>query len=454
MATTAHLPSEFRAGALFRLALPMIVSRAGLAAMGIADGIMVARCDPHEFAALSLADGTLGRLLDVFIAFLIGGLLLIPRHFASGDTSAARQIWARTIPVSIGLGFVGLFIGLAGKSLLLLTGQKPELAATAAPVMAILGMGYPAALLAIAAAVYLEGINRPQLVAGCVVGANILNLVLNWLLIGGHAGFPAMGARGSALSTTAVRCALGIALVAIACVVNKSLGGPPTTEQADERNKSYRAQWRLSFGTAASVAAMVVLGSSLTIFAGWLGALSLAVFSAAWGLAAPAMLIAMGMSDAAGICVSGAAGRGDDHDAASVAWASLRLTLMPIAAIAIAVSVLANSFAAVYANDPAMRRSIASVLPLVALILVVDSCGFVMVACLRALREAAWPAVIEIGSLVCMVPLAASLAIGRGMGVGGLFLAMLATALIRAALLAARFQWRTRTVLASQTVAV
>jgi multidrug resistance protein, MATE family len=216
MQTQAHLPLGFRSSAFLRLALPMIVSRAGLAAMGIADGIMVARYESREFACLSLAEGTLGRLLDIGIAFLIGGLLLVPRHFARGDSAGARTLWLRTVPVALALGAAGLAAGLCGKLLLALMGQKPELAAGAAPVMAILGAGYPAALLAISAAVYLEGINRPRLVAACVVAANLMNLLFNWLFIAGHFGIPAMGARGSALSTTIVRCVLGIVLGTIA----------------------------------------------------------------------------------------------------------------------------------------------------------------------------------------------------------------------------------------------
>ena len=443
MSSDARLPVGFHKGAFLKLALPMIVSRAGLASMGIADGIMVARFQSREFAWLSLAEGTLGRLLDIGIAFLIGGLLLVPRHFAGGDFEGARRIWLRTVPIALAIGVAGLLIGLQGNFLLRLTGQKAELVLGAAPVMKILGAGYPAALLAIAAAVYLEGINRPQLVAACVVGANVLNVVFNWLFIGGHLGIAAMGARGSALSTTLVRCALGIALMIIAW---RSRGGrvlPPDDRPIEESASSNRTQWQLSFAAAGSVAAMVVLGSSLTIFAGWLGLLPLAVFSAAWSLAAPIALIALGLADATGVYVASESGRAGDRGAAPVAWAGLRVTLFAVGIIALILLLCANLFARIYSKDSTMQASIASVIPVVALILLVDCAGFVMASSLRAIREAAWPAAIEIGAMVLLVPIAASLTFARGMGVRGLFLAMLTAGCVRTTMLAGRFHWRT-----------
>jgi MATE family multidrug resistance protein len=416
----------------------MIVSRAGLAAMGIADGIMVSRYQSHEFAWLSLAEGTLGRLLDVFIAFLIGGLSLAPRHFGRGDAVGARALWLRTLPISVGLGVAGLLVSLAGTPLLRLLGQPVNLAAGAGPVMLILGTGYPAALLAISAAVYLEGGKRPHLVAVSVVAANGLNILLNWVLIGGHLGFPPMGARGSALSTTLVRGGLCLALVSLAWRLRGSEGGVVEAHSA-ERAASRRAQWRLGLGAASTVAAMVLLTSSLVIFAGWLGVLPLAIFSAAWSLAAPAGLVSLGLADAAGILVAS-----DPERAGTVGWACLRMTLLPMAALAAGLALWPHALAGIYTKEAGLRHGMAVVIPIVALILMADAAGFVMAASLRALREVAWPASIEIGSMLMLVPLALGLAFGRGFGIRGLFMAMLLAGLVRSGMLLWRFGWKTQ----------
>ena len=439
------LPHGFNAPAFFRLALPMIVSRAGLAAMDIADGIMVARYSPHQFAWLSMAEGTLARILDIFIAFLIGGLSLVPRHFSQGDATGARIIWLRTIPVALALGGVSIVVTLFGTLFLSLLGQKPELASGAGAVTALLGAGYPAALLAISAALYLEGINQPKLVAVSVVAANLLNLVFNWVLIGGHLGFHAMGARGSALSTTLVRWLLCFTLVGGAWLLHSASSLPVNADDyATERAMSKRSQWKLGLSAATTVSVMVVLSSSLTVFAGWLGTLPLAVFAASWSVASPAGLVALGMADAAGIYVASEGGRAGDRSAAAVAWASLRVTLAPVTVLVSGLFIGAGSLAAMYTKDTAMRMAMGSVIPIVALIVLADCAGFVMASSLRSVRESGWPASIEIGSMLLLVPLALSLAIRNGYGIRGLFVAMLCTSCLRAGALALRFWWRTR----------
>src|SRR5207244_12100293 len=51
-----------------------------------------------------------------------------------------------------------------------------------------------------------------------IVLANLLNALLNWILIFGHLGLPAMGVVGSAWATTASRWLLVVGLMAVSWV--------------------------------------------------------------------------------------------------------------------------------------------------------------------------------------------------------------------------------------------
>ena len=275
-----------------------------------------------------------------------------------------------------------------------------------------------------------------------MVVANVLNIALDWMLIGGHLGLPELGARGAAWSTTLVRCVLALALVGYAWRTTRATPAPVRPDAA-ERLASRRAQWRLGLGSFATTAAMVALVASLTVYAGWLGTMALATYSAAWSIALPLVLVALGLSDAAGIDVAAQAGRGGDASAPKVAWSRVCLALLPVVLIAAALAACAPTIAHWYSADDRLRAATASVLPLALAVVVVDTVGFVLAASLRAVRDAAWLTAIEIGSLVVLLPLAAELALHRAAGVHGLFSAMCAAGVLRAALLAWRFRRRT-----------
>lgn len=446
--------SSFRASAFLAMAAPMIVSRAGLATMDIADGLMVARYQSHEFAWLSLAEGTIGSLLDICVALLIGGLILVPRHLARNDKYGAHLIWRRTLPVALALGGILFLISLAGTRLLTLAGESSQLAGGAGAVIVILAAGYPAALLAVAAAVYLEGSGRPGIVAAAVAVANLLNIGLNWVLIAGHLGMHALGARGSACSTTAVRLLLAVFLVASAWWIRPSRSNHHSEAQRAEHRAAARMQWRLGVSGAATTAAMVALAAPLVLFAGWMGVVPLAIFSAMWNIAAPAGLVSLGLADAAGIQVSKTAGAHSERRATSVAWSAMRVAILVVVVLVALWSGFSRPLADLYTHDPALRSAMPSLVPLLCGILLIDCAGFVAASSLRALREVAWPTSIEIVSMLLLVPLALVLTFHARYGVRGLFLAVLATGLLRTTLLLLRLRFRTPSTLTLESLSL
>jgi MATE family multidrug resistance protein len=408
--------------------------------MGIADAIMVSRYSPEQFAMLSLADGTLGRVTDIFAAFVLGGLILVPRAFGAGNLSECASIWRRTLRPAVVLGVIAALLGFAGTPLFAALHERPALVTGAGQIAIVLGLGSVAALLALTAAVFIEGVKRPTIVAVSVVCANLLNVGLNWLLIGGHAGVPALGARGSAIATTAVRFALAIVLVAYAWRFGKKhrSGEPPPVSTPP------LLQNKLNISSAAIAGVMIALTSSLTVFAGWLGPLALAILAATFALNAPVMLIALGIADATGIRVASRDAQTQPSQAAHAPVRSILATsVLAILAVSLAVALVwclvPHALATIFTHDSAMFGGFAAIIPLASVLIVLDGLCFVTVSALRALRDVMWPTAIEIATLAALVPLAALFAFGMALGVRGLVLAAIVSAALRAFALAWRF---------------
>ena len=196
-------------------------------------------------------------------------------------------------------------------------------------------------------------------------------------------------------------------------------------------------------GAAATVGVLVALTAVMTAFAGWLGMVPLVVYSAAWNVAGPVALITLGLADATGLQVAAEAGRHGDAAAARVAWMNLRRTLLPVGALAALLIAATRPAATFYLADHSAAAVMASCLPFVACLLVIDASGFVMAAALRSVRDAVGPPGIDIGATALLVAIAATLTFYRGMGVHGLFTAMVIAGLVRAGLLVWRFHSRT-----------
>lgn len=429
------------------LAVPMVVSRAGLAGMSIADGIMVARYSPSQLALLGLSEGTLGRVLEILVALLIGGIALAARAHESATPHEAGAVWRRAVGLGLLTGFAATALGLLGRSWLGWFGEAPSLTDGAAPVVAVLGAGMPLALVAVATGVFLEAVGRAPAVAGAVVAANALNIALNWLLISGHFGLPALGALGSAISTSLVRASLAVALVIYAWTLtdHARLGirrAPPGAETGDGTQ-----QRRLGYGAAATAAVMNLLGVSVTVLAGWLGTLPLAAITALWNALSVGALVAFGMGDATALRVAASLGAAPSGDRArysplAAALLGLGVTMLALALLVVPVLLAPAVVAGVYAPHGQLRAALIALLPLGGLVLLCDGASFVLGAALRGLGDAVRPTGLQIAVAALLVPLAWWLAVGRGGGAAGLVTAILITSVLRAVLLAGRLAWR------------
>lgn len=408
---------------------PLIISRAGLAMMGIVDMAMLARFGATDLSVAALAEGSFGRILDVCVAFLIGALPLLGVAQARGDAATALAIWRRGCIAALALGGLCLALALVAGPLFLIAGQPPALSTAAGRVVAIHGAGAAFALVAVASAVFLEGMKRAPVVALAVIIANLANLAFNPLLIAGGGGIPALGATGSALVTLAVRIGLCAALVAMTAREARRRGEPLARRPA-LRDPTAREQWRIGATIAGTAASMHGFGIVLTIMAGWHGAVPLAAYCSCWIFNLPFMLFAGGYGDAATLRVA----RGE-RDRLRRDTALLALVL---AVPAIALSVGAATIAGFYSGDAMLRATLAALLPMSGAVLWLDGMGLFLLAALRGRRDVTLPAAIQIATMALTVPVAATAAFALDRGIAGMVAAIVATSLLRLVLLAGR----------------
>ncbi|HEU4731661.1 MAG TPA: MATE family efflux transporter [Kofleriaceae bacterium] len=200
---------------LLGLAFPMVLARASQAVITFADAIQV-----RELGATALAATATGGLNVTGLVILPMGTVFIVQSFVaqlvgSGRRGDARRFaWYGLAIAALAGAASALLIPLVGPAMSL-TGYSPAVRDQMTDYMAI-------RMLSVAAVVGVEalgnwygglGNTRMQMTAGLVTMA--LAVGVNWVLIGGHLGAPALGVRGAAVASVIASWS-GFAVLAVA----------------------------------------------------------------------------------------------------------------------------------------------------------------------------------------------------------------------------------------------
>jgi multidrug resistance protein, MATE family len=201
LAGTAATPDVSVRGIL-TAAWPLIVINLSITGMQFADAVMVAPLGQAALAALFPA------LMIYLIPVVFGhGILGVVNSYVAQSVGAGRPHESGRYAVQ-GV-YIGATLGLVLLPQLWLApayfrwmGHAPEVQALEVDYFQWLLPSAAPSLVVVALSSFFTGILRPRVLVEASLLATLLNVGLNYLLIGGHFGFPAMGVAGAALGTS------------------------------------------------------------------------------------------------------------------------------------------------------------------------------------------------------------------------------------------------------------
>lgn len=424
---------------LVRLSLPIVVQRLGIITMGIVDTVMVGRFSSQELAYQSIGYVPVATMIVISIGLMMGTMVLTSNAFGAEDYKKCGRIWKRSIPYGFAIGMIGFTVCLFGEPMLLLLGQEADISRGGAVMMQAIAFGIPMTNVMLACTFFLEGINRPLPSMIFIILANGINVFLNWILVYGHLGFEPMGAEGSAWATTIVRTFLAVALILyIIRMTDRDRFG--ILDKVDMRWKRWKRQRHLGYAAGITNGLEHVGFSALSVFSGWLGALSLAGMAIMFNVFGAPFMVAVGIAGATSVRVGIAYGRKDPRDlilAGSCGLAFNFLVMLPLLA---ALFYFPREIAALFTVDVALIEVATPLIILSAWMLMVDSGQTVMGSALRGRRDVWFPTFLYFLSyLAVMVPLAYYLAFNSGRGAGGLVESAVYASILSFVLLGGRF---------------
>ncbi len=422
-----------------RLALPVMVARAGILVLVAVDTAMTGHAGAVELAYYGLAMAAQVPMLLVAIGLLMGTVVLTAQAVGAENPGECGGVWRVSLAHAAVFGVVFMALSHAGEWFLLLVGQAPDLAEGGGRVLVMFGWSLPAMFLYTSTTFFLEGINRP--VPGMVVMiiANLLNAGLNWVFIYGNWSAPAMGAEGAALATTLVRWFMFAALAsyALARVDHRRYGIRGAIVDAWAIGRRLR---RIGYPLGLSHGMETSAFAAMTLFAGLLGPLQVASYQVAMNLVALPFMCAIGFATAASVRVSNAVGRLDQPGLRRAGWVATGLATLVLAACGVAYLLVPELLTAVYTRDPAVAAVAVPTILVAAFVLIPDGAQGVLMGALRGTADV-WPAaaLYLFSFWVVMAPLGYHLGVRLEGGAPALMAAVFVGCVTAVLLLAARF---------------
>jgi MATE family multidrug resistance protein len=389
MARSPQFKPESRA--LLRLAGPIILSQIAQVLMGLVDTVMSGHAGAIEQAVVGLG---VALWIPVFIGLMSVVQAVSPiiaHHFGAGDRDAVARDAREGIWLALCAGLIPLILVPWAPALLMSAGIEPRLAARTGVFLWGIGVGLPAALVYRSLAFYSASINqtRPIMVLA-LLGLGI-NALLNWVLIYGRFGMPAMGGAGCGWATG---IGMWVALMALVTWTARAPVYRPYYIWHSWTPPSWAVQkrlLRLGLPMGGAGLAEVAAFSSVAVLVGRFGEVQIAAHQIALNFSALAFMFPMGLSSAITIRVGHALGAGDAPAARYIAWTGVTLGLI-IATLAIGpIILLRHQVAAVYSTDAAVQVLAANLLLFAAFWQLFDATQVCAIGALRGYKVTLMP---------------------------------------------------------------
>ena len=220
-----------------QVAWPAVLESFFVALVAMVDSLMVSGIGAYAVAAVSLTTQPKFICLAIFISTNTAVSALVARRKGQRDRESANRILLTAIIcVLIGVVIISSAAVSLADPIIHLVGSEPDTHDSAVIYYQIIMAGTIFNVISLVINAAQRGSGNTKLAMRTNLTSNLVNVVFNYLLIGGNLGFPELGIKGAAIATvlgTVVACGMSVAslfhkdsFVSIPFILKKKL--PPT----------------------------------------------------------------------------------------------------------------------------------------------------------------------------------------------------------------------------------
>jgi len=422
------------------LAGPIIVGQVSQMIMGVTDSVMIGHVGKVPLAASAFANSVFAFAFLIGLGLLVPVAVLVSRAHGAGSNEECGEwlkhgVW---LAVLVGLAATPGLIALGSE--LHRLGQPPEVLAEVHPYYELIAWSLLPVLMFQAFRQFSESLGQPVGPMAVTLASVALNVFLNWVLIYGNLGAPALGLAGAGWATLASRV-FGV-IVVIAWLKRQSLFRPAWPGRWWRGLSRGRFRTMLGLGIPAAASLMFEGGafSAAALLMGKLGSTELAAHQIALSCASFTFMFPLGVAMAVSMRVGRAIGQQRYADVKPIALSALLIGALFMGSFAVLFVAGGRLLAGWFVSEVEVIALAGKLLVVAAIFQLADGSQVVAAGSLRGLTDVRVPTVITgIAYWLVALPLAWWLGFETSLGAVGIWTALAIGLATAAVLLIRRF---------------
>tara|TARA_Y100000768_G_C23939293_1_gene664261 strand:- start:112 stop:1485 length:1374 start_codon:yes stop_codon:yes gene_type:complete len=387
------------------LAYPVILGMLGHMFVSFADNIMVGQLGAAELAAVSLGNSFFFIAMSLGIGFATAITPLVAEADAANIKSDVRNALKHGLILCIALGIILLLAMFFSIPLMLKMNQPQDVVELAMPYLQIIAISIIPLVIFEAMKRFSDGLSNTKYPMYATIFANILNIILNYLLIFGTYGFPKLGIVGAGIGTLISRLMMVILLWLI--FINKQKFKTFITELNFFKTKKRVFKKIIDLGLPSALQMFFEVGifTAAIWLSGILGKNFQAANQIAFNLSAMTFMVGVGLSVAAMVRVGNQRGFDDYLSLRRIAFSIFILTIIIEIIFAFLFLILKDWLPTLYletenisklAENTEVIMIASKLLIIVALFQIFDGLQVVILGALRGMQDVKIPTIITL----------------------------------------------------------
>ena len=184
------------------IAIPVALQNLLTTTGSMVDTMMIAPLGETSVGAVGLCAQFTSLMFSGYWGFVGGGMLFFSQYYGAKDDDGIDRSYGITLSfmMLVALLFACLAL-LCPEWVMQVYTDKTSIQAIGVKYLRVVGFAYPLQILSMAMSSLLRSTERVRIPFYAAIASVFTNLVLNWVLIHGNLGFPALGVQGAALAT-------------------------------------------------------------------------------------------------------------------------------------------------------------------------------------------------------------------------------------------------------------